>query len=88
MVVRSDVFSWLRAAKAVDIAFVDPPYAFDRWGELLERLPAELCVLESRREIELPPAFELHRRYRYGSTLVTVARKSSPEPQREPEEPE
>jgi 16S rRNA (guanine966-N2)-methyltransferase len=83
--VRTDVFSWLRAAEALDLALVDPPYRFDRWDELLARLRAEIVVLESRREVPLPEGITLHRRYHYGGTLVTVARKSSPA-RRGPEE--
>ncbi len=58
---------------AFDLALVDPPYAFDRWTELLGRLRAGTVVLESARPIELGERFELHRQYRYGTTLVTVA---------------
>ncbi|HLX78279.1 MAG TPA: hypothetical protein VKR27_05290, partial [Acidimicrobiales bacterium] len=77
-VVRADALTWSRRAQAVDIAVVDPPYAFDGWQELLERLSADLFVLESRSPIELPSRLSLHRTYHYGGTLVTVARKSVP----------
>jgi 16S rRNA (guanine966-N2)-methyltransferase len=58
---------------AVDIAFCDPPYDFSGWPLLLEGLDAGLVVIESNREIDLGARHRLHRLYRYGSTLVTVA---------------
>jgi hypothetical protein len=38
-------------------------------------VPAEFVVIESNREISLPDRFALHRTYRYGTTLVTMARR-------------
>jgi 16S rRNA (guanine966-N2)-methyltransferase len=74
-VVCAEALSYLRGrARAVDVAFCDPPYDFEAWPELLEVLPARLCVLESNRAIDLVAPFRLHRVYRYGGTLVTVAR--------------
>lgn len=73
-VVRADALAWCaQAAERFDVALVDPPYAFDRWRELLERLPARAAVLESSHEVGLAGPFVLHRVYRYGGTLVTVA---------------
>ena len=48
---------------------------FEEWPTLLEIVPAEFVVIESNREIELPGRFALHRTYRYGTTLVTMARR-------------
>jgi 16S rRNA (guanine966-N2)-methyltransferase len=70
---QTDVMRWLDTAGPVDLAFVDPPYSFDRWRELLERLPAGLAVLESNRELELPATWEVLKAKRYGSTVVMVA---------------
>lgn len=73
-IVRADALAWCaQAAERFDVALVDPPYAFDRWRELLERLPARAAVLESSHEVGLAGPFVLHRVYRYGGTLVTVA---------------
>jgi 16S rRNA (guanine966-N2)-methyltransferase len=85
-VVRADATSWSRRGRHVDVAFVDPPYRFDGWEALLSVLNADLAVLESRGEVELRSPWSLHRRYRYGGTLVTVAVKSPPAPLAEPEE--
>jgi 16S rRNA (guanine966-N2)-methyltransferase len=75
-VVRADVLSWLAtaaAARGFSIAFVDPPYAFDRWPALLDRLQANLVVAESDRPVAVPTAWQVQTVKRYGGTLVTVA---------------
>ncbi len=74
-VVRAEVLGWLAAhERRFDLALVDPPYAFDEWATLLERLDAGLVVLESSRPVELTDRYVLHRAYRHGTTLFTVAR--------------
>jgi len=88
-IVRADALAWCKSVAApFDLALVDPPYAFDRWRELLERLPARLAVLESSNEVELAGPFVLHRVYRYGGTLVTVAVTSLSSPAARGKEPE
>ena len=59
-----------------DLAFCDPPYAYDGWGALLAALPAELVVVESDGPVELPDGWALDRGARYGGTWVGFA--SSP----------
>jgi 16S rRNA (guanine966-N2)-methyltransferase len=71
---RKDVLEWVRTARPVDVAFVDPPYSFSEWGMLLDHLKAELAVLESDRELELPEGWEVLKVKRYGGTVVTLAR--------------
>ena len=58
-----------------DLAFVDPPYSFTAWPELLGRLQAAVAVLESRRPVEPGPGWEVTRSARYGDTAVTVVRR-------------
>ena len=65
---------------AFDLAVVDPPYDFDGWAELLPRLPAAVVVIESNREIEAPETLRVHKRRRYGSTVVTLASTTRPDP--------
>jgi len=75
-VVRADVLAWCRAGREhFDIAFLDPPYAFEDWPSLLAIVPAEFVVIESNRAIELPEHLALHRTYQYGTTLITMARR-------------
>ena len=74
-VMRAAAESWVAVtASRFDIAFCDPPYDFDGWAGLLERLPADLAVLESARPIDVPEGWGVVRSRRYGGTLVTVIR--------------
>ena len=56
-----------------DLAFCDPPYAYDGWGALLAALPAALVVVESDGPVELPDGWALDREARYGGTWVGFA---------------
>ena len=56
---------------SVDLALCDPPYAFERWPELLARVPAAIVVCESDRPIVLGPGWCAIRSRRYGGTVVT-----------------
>lgn len=72
-VVKADVLRWLESAPAFDVAFADPPYAFDDWAALLSRLRAGLVVIESDRVIDPGVAWRVLRAKQYGSTVVLVA---------------
>ncbi len=85
-VVRADAIAWCRRGRRVDVAFCDPPYDFADWSGLLRVLPSDLAVLESRTEVEVTSPWSVHRRYRHGGTLVTVAVKSPLVPLAEKEE--
>jgi 16S rRNA (guanine966-N2)-methyltransferase len=78
-VVRGDVLSHLVDLGPVDLALVDPPYAFDGWDTLLEALDARFVVAESDREIPAGEAWEVLRARRYGGTVVTLLRRREPE---------
>lgn len=77
-VVRSDVMRWLSGAASAgprfDLAFLDPPYAFDAWPALLGRVPADVVVIETDRPPEVPAGWGVARTRRYGGTLVAVVR--------------
>jgi 16S rRNA (guanine966-N2)-methyltransferase len=75
-VIRSDAVSYLGAAPQFDVTFADPPYGFDDWLMLLDRLPSGQAVLESDRELELPEGWRLSKIRRYGGTVVTFAHKA------------
>ncbi|MGD9798227.1 MAG: 16S rRNA (guanine(966)-N(2))-methyltransferase RsmD [Acidimicrobiia bacterium] len=64
----------------VDLALLDPPYAFGdgQWTDLLERLRAELVVVETDRELILPPRWRVLRSKGYGTTVVVIARQAGP----------
>ena len=72
-VVHGDVLRWLEEGRGVDLAFADPPYAFDAWGLLAARLRAALAVFESDREIDLGEGWDALLVRRYGGTVVTIA---------------
>jgi 16S rRNA G966 N2-methylase RsmD len=74
-VVRAEAVRWAGASPPLDLAFADPPYAFDAWGDLLAVLPAQLVVLESNRELDVGGAWTILRLKRYGGTVVTVAER-------------
>ncbi len=62
----------LDSAERFSLAFLDPPYSFEHWPELLAVLPAEVAVAEHARPPETGGAYEVIRSYRYGGTLVTL----------------
>ncbi|MDA8282027.1 MAG: RsmD family RNA methyltransferase [Actinomycetota bacterium] len=74
-VVRRDARTFLATIPtAYDLVLADPPYAFTAWAELLAPVRAGVVVAEHRDPILLPDHLVEHRVYRYGSTIVTVAR--------------
>ncbi len=58
-----------------DLAFLDPPYAFDAWEDLLDAVPASLVVARSNRQIPFPSRWRVLRERRYGDTLVFIAER-------------
>jgi len=61
-----------------DLVLLDPPYGFDQWNELLAAVPVGArVVIESDREVVVPDSWELHRRKRYGGTVVMLATASA-----------
>ena len=61
-----------------DLVLLDPPYAFERWDDLLDGVAAALApdgvvVVESDREVALPAGLATVRVRRYGSTVVAIA---------------
>ena len=72
-VVVADAVAFAVREGGFDVAFADPPYDFDGWGELLGALDARLAVLESDRELDVGGGWEVVRVKRYGGTVVTLA---------------
>ena len=75
-VVRADAERY-ELLEPVDLALLDPPYAFtdEQWLHLLGRLPASTVVMESNREVPVPLLWIILRARKYGSTVVTIARQ-------------
>jgi 16S rRNA G966 N2-methylase RsmD len=77
--VTRDVLRWVADAPGVDLAFADPPYAFDDWPVLAGALRARLLVAESNRQPDLGHEWEVLRAKRYGTTVVvTACRRHTP----------
>lgn len=73
-VLSADVTTWLASsAQTFDLALADPPYTWDDWPLLAERLQAHYLIAESNRELDLGSAWELRRVKRYASTYVHIA---------------
>jgi 16S rRNA (guanine966-N2)-methyltransferase len=53
-----------------DLAFCDPPYAFDGWSAVLAARPAPLIVAEAGEPIAVPDGWTLARESRYGAAWV------------------
>lgn len=74
-VTASDVMAWVPAMRNVDIAFIDPPYAFDGWAALLEMVEVELAIAEADDPVDAPDGWEQLRSRRYGRTWVTTLQR-------------
>ena len=83
-IVRADAFAFLGGAGRgleADVVLLDPPYAFDGWETLLERLricqavrAGAMVVIEraARRDPVTAPGYRALRSARYGDTAVDV----------------
>ena len=78
LVVGEDVLQFLELTERhFDLAVLDPPYAYDAWAEVLSTLDAEMAVLESDRPIDPGAGWAVVRTRAYGTTVVTICRRSS-----------
>lgn len=75
-IVTSDVLAWVPAVRNVDLALVDPPYAFEVWPRLLDLLTANYALCESAREVDPPHGWQTVRAKRYGRTFATLLARS------------
>jgi 16S rRNA (guanine966-N2)-methyltransferase len=68
------------ARQRFDLVLLDPPYRYDAWPELVIATAAVLkpdatVVIESDRPVPVEPSLGVTRQRRYGSTVVTFARR-------------
>lgn len=74
--VRDDLVRWAgrQPPGALDVAFADPPYAWDGWAELLRALSgvASGLVAESDRAVDPAEGWASLRTRRHGGTVVSV----------------
>jgi 16S rRNA (guanine966-N2)-methyltransferase len=85
-VVRDDAVSYVRGCGYFDLVFADPPYAFERWDDLLRCLATRtgLLVIETSERPRsatqlgvaecLEATWETVKAKRYGGTVVLVVR--------------
>ncbi|MBI4883748.1 MAG: 16S rRNA (guanine(966)-N(2))-methyltransferase RsmD [Actinobacteria bacterium] len=71
----SDVIAWVPAMRNVDVAFIDPPYAFDAWPALLAKVDVALAVAEADDPVTAPAGWTQLRSRRYGRTWVTTLQR-------------
>ena len=83
-VVRADALSYLASSGRFDLVLADPPYGFDGWAAVLDRLltRAGLVVAETatgRGSVPWSPGpgWETVKVKRYGSTLVSIVHPES-----------
>ncbi len=76
LVLGGDATDVVATLGALDVALCDPPYRFEGWDQLLAGIDARWVVIESDREIEPPPGWELARTKRYGSTVVRFLQRA------------
>ena len=82
LVVGDDVLDFLELTeRRFDLAVLDPPYAFDGWPDVLAALEAEVAVLESDHPIEPGTRWAVVRSRSYGTTVVTICRRSDADSQ-------
>lgn len=75
-VLRSDA-TQAAATLDVDIVFVDPPYDFDGWDELLAKVRADFVVAEASRALEDRPGWTTTRTKRYGRVWVSFLERQA-----------
>ncbi len=68
-----DAMAFARTAnEEFDLAFLDPPYDFVDWDDLIDVVPAQRIVVEAGRAIDERPEWRLDRTKAYGATVVTI----------------
>jgi 16S rRNA (guanine966-N2)-methyltransferase len=74
-VVPGDAMALARGIVA-DLVLADPPYGFDQWPELLDRVSAPFVVAESGRELAPVDGWVVQRAKRYGRSWVTFLERA------------
>ena len=59
-----------------DLVLADPPYGFDQWADLLDRVSSPFVVAESGREVRPAGGWAIQRSKRYGRTWVTFLERN------------
>ena len=84
-IIRNDVFRFLENSdQKFDIVFADPPYQFEKFPELFEKIGSGnvltedgVFIIEHHLKVQLPETFGTFERVRekkFGKTLITIYR--------------
>lgn len=77
-VVRSTAEAFLATVRtSYDVAFLDPPYAYEDWPSLLAAVPADIVVIESNRVIDPGEGWSEIKTARYGLATISVLERHS-----------
>ena len=60
-----------------DVAFLDPPYAYEDWPSLLAAVPADIVVIERNRVIDPGEGWSEIKTARYGLATISVLERHS-----------
>ncbi|MDA8080859.1 MAG: 16S rRNA (guanine(966)-N(2))-methyltransferase RsmD [Actinomycetota bacterium] len=73
-VINSKYKSFLESYKGdrFDIAFLDPPYVFNEWDDLVLNVPAGIMVCETGKPLQVPQGVVKLLERKYGTTVVTL----------------
>jgi 16S rRNA (guanine966-N2)-methyltransferase len=84
-IVRMEVLRWLPSLPTdTDVVLADPPYTFTEWAALLTgllpvlRATDGIVVAETQRSLDPVDGWEVEREHRYGGTVITMLRPSTP----------
>lgn len=79
-VVRSDALRYVADAPLFEVALADPPYAYDKWPELMALLSRRvgLLVAETGNLWDPGPGWETVKVKKYGGTVVSIAQPVIP----------
>ena len=77
-VVRGSVAAYLDGGSSFDLVFADPPYKFDQWPALLDKVKASVLVCESNRSLPEHDQWDVIRERSYGTTVVTFLEPATP----------
>ncbi|MFV1989122.1 MAG: 16S rRNA (guanine(966)-N(2))-methyltransferase RsmD [Acidimicrobiales bacterium] len=78
--VSAEAMGWLAVAhRRCDLLLADPPYAFERWPDLLASIQTSAALVESDRPVGAPQGWEQEYVKRYGRSCTTLLVRTTPE---------
>ena len=62
-ILKTDALSFLEREDYFDVALLDPPYKYEHWGTLIQRVNAHSIVIESSEQVTLESDWEIIKGY-------------------------